>query len=403
MAVIAPPDLEIRNVEKLAAQALARIAMPPSAALVRNYIGVLQNLLDVIESGSMPTSPLCPELTNVNPSATTVVIAEQLSWLLEQIAFRINQLPERDQIEFARMFVGARHDATATTAELQFTTTGQQEVTIPAGTEVSTADGNIVFATIGDLTIPFGETTGTVEALRTVAGVTLLAPNTLIRQVDQIAYVSAVTNTVTVDSGSGEETLSEYLERARSYQRRAGRLVSAKDYEEAAFQDVLRRNGIVKMFPFISAGDFAGGNKAGYSTMIVMTSSGNAVSDDLKAQIRTLINEQGQAGQFVTLLDPQYVNFNVAANVKISGFTSQLAVIASVEANLRAFYSPKTGNFGRRILRAEVIHEIEGTDGVDRVDPVDPTGPILITPVADTVLAPYQLPRLVSVTINVVP
>ena len=96
------------------------------------------------------------------------------------------------------------------------------------------------------------------------------------------------------------------------------------------------------------------------------------------------------------------MDFSVEANVKVASFTSQQAVEKAIETNLRAFYAPRAGNFGRKISRGEIIHEIERTEGVDRVEAVNPAGPILISPVGDTTLAPYQLPRLLTVTINVV-
>jgi len=403
MALIKPPDLDIRNVEKLTAEALWRMVRPVTPELLGDVINALQDLLDRTESGTTPPEPLTSELTNLNPSAPLVAFVEAFCWLLAQIAYRINLLPVRDQIEFARLFVGDSQEATIATAELQFTTNGQTEVLIPAGTQVSTTDSQIVFETVEALTIPESVTIGTVTALRTVTGQTLLAPGTLTKALDQIAGVTGVTNPSVVDSGSEGETLAQYLERARNFQRRGTRLVSAKDFEEAVYEEVLHRNGIVKMFLFIQAGNFAAGLRAGYSTLVVMTATGNPVSASQLTQIRALLDEEAVVGQWVSVAGPQYVEFNVGANVKISSFTSEQAVRAAIQANLRALYAPKAGNFGRRILRSEIIQTIEGTDGVDRVEPVDPAGPILVTPVGDTVLAPYELPRLVNVTINIVP
>lgn len=45
---------------------------------------------------------------------------------------------------------------------------------------------------------------------------------------------------------------------------------------------------------------------------------------------------------------------------------------------------------------------IEGTPGVDRIAS-DNDGPIVQSPGADVDLAPYQLPRLGTVTLTVVP
>ena len=319
--------------------------------------------------------------------------------MLAQIARRINQLPVRDQIEFARLFGIEVRGATKATATLVFTSDGVEEVVIQEKSEVSTVDGEIIFATTEDLTIPAGETTGTVSAQRNVAGSMLLAPNTLTNLIDALPSLLSVTNPAFVDSGSEAETVEEALARARNYQRRGERLVSAQDVEDAVREEVLGGYGIVRAFPFVIAGDFSE-KHAGHTTLIVMTRTGLPVSAEQKAAISFLLT-QAIGSQFIYLLDPQYVDFEIEASVKIVGLTPQTAILSAIENNLRKFYAASAGNFGRSILRAEIIAVIEGTNGVDRIASA-PNGPILTSPVADVALAPYEIPRLGSVTLHVV-
>ena len=98
--------------------------------------------------------------------------------------------------------------------------------------------------------------------------------------------------------------------------------------------------------------------------------------------------------------------FTVEANVKLEGLVSQATVLTGIEKRLRDFYAPKKGNFGRKILRSEIIAIIEGTPGVDRIQSgVD--GPIVQSPSADLTVQPYQLPKLNpapgGVSLHVVP
>jgi hypothetical protein len=396
-SLIPAPDLDIRNEEQLAAEAIARVSGNLDVTRIDSQIESLRKLRDLVAGGTL-TTPACPELTNANPSSPHTVLLETQGWLLAQIARRINQLPVRDQIEFARLFGSTIRSATKATTTLEFISDGVEEVIIQEKTEVSTVDGEIIFATTADLTIPAGETTGTVSAQRNVTGSTLLAPNTLTHLIDDLHLLS-VTNPDFIDSGSEDETLEEALARARNYQRRGERLVSARDVEDAVREEVLDGVGIVRAFPFIKAGDFSE-KHAGYTTLVVMTRNGNAVSDETKAAIRTML-KQAIGSQFIDLLDPQYVDFNIEANVKIIGLNPQTTILAAAEANLRSFYAASSGNFGRSILRAEIIAVIEGTSGVDRIQS-DPGGPILASPVVDVALAPYQIPRLGSVTLHVV-
>ena len=55
--------------------------------------------------------------------------------------------------------------------------------------------------------------------------------------------------------------------------------------------------------------------------------------------------------------------------LKLTGLATQSATLAAVESNLRAFYAVAASNFGRAILRSEIIAIIEGTTGVDRIEP----------------------------------
>jgi len=327
---------------------------------------------------------------------------------MAQQARRVNQLPVRDQIAFANLFGIQLREATNATTRLTFTVgfvPPDTDVTIPAGTIVSSSDGAYSFTTDEDLVIAsqYGELSGAVAATRTVAGATLLSANTLTKMVDVIAFVDSVANSTAVDSGTDAETIEQALQRAVNYQRRGQRLVSARDIEDAILEDILLGAGIVKAFPFVKAGDFSALNhlKAGHTTVVVMTPAGNAVSAAVKAQITDAM-QQAIGAQFIHVIDPIFSTFSVTANIKIVGLTSENAIKAGVEKNLRDFYAAKKGNFGRAILRSEVIAIIEGTTGVDRIVS-DADGPIVDSPGADVGLAPYELPKLVNVTLTVVP
>ena len=290
MALIPAPVLDGRNDEQLAAQAIARVTGVLDAARIDADILKLTELKLLIQAGALPPA-ICPELTNANPSSPHTVLLEAFAWLCSQQQFKINQLPIRVQIEFHRLFGIELRQATAATTTLRFTSDGQNEATIPEGTEVSTADGSVVFTTDEELIIPADpeDMTGEVAATCTVAGIQLLSPNTVTEMQDVIAFVTAVTNPTGVDSGTNAETIEQALTRARNYQRRGERLVSARDLEEAILEEILLGAGIVKAFPFVMAGDFSVLNhvKAGHTTVVAMTPAGGALTDAVKRKSRT--------------------------------------------------------------------------------------------------------------------
>ena len=401
------PDLEIRNEDRLAAEAIARVSGGLTEEIVRAQIREREEMLELLAAGLIV--PICPELTNANPSAPHTVLLEAFAWLLAQMAWRINRVPQQNLIAFANLFGIEPRPATAAETILRFTIdapANADDVKIPVGTTVSDADGIYVFETVEALIVANGTPTGTARARRIVAGHTLLAPNALTEMIDSVAFVEAVTNPAAIDSGTETESLESTLQRVKRYQRRGERIVSTKDLEDAILNDALDGNGVVRAFPFVVNGQFGGGEdssffefKPGHTTVIVMTKNGGSIDSLMTARIGALL-EQAVGNQFIYIVNPVFADFNVEVNVRLNTGSPSGAIIAAVERNLRNFYAPSRQQFGRAIYRSEIIAVIEGTPGVDRIESDGIN--ILASPLADAKLREYELPRLVNVLIHVV-
>lgn len=400
------PDLEIRNEDQLAAAAIARVSGGLTEEIVRAQIREREEMLELLAAGLIV--PICPELTNANPSAPHTVLLEAFAWLLAQMAYRINQVPQQNLIAFANLFGIAPRPANFAETILRFTVDAPvgTDVSVPLETQISDAEGKYVFATAAPLTIPSGMLTGTVTARRIVAGHTLLAPNVLTETIDSIAFVEAVTNLSAIDSGTEIESLESTLQRVKRYQRRGERIVSTKDLEDAILNDALDGNGVVRAFPFVVNGQFGGGEdssffefKPGHTTVIVMTKNGGIIDEIASAKIGALL-EQAVGNQFIYVVNPVFVEFEVEADVRLNTGSPSGAIVAAVERNLRNFYSPSREQFGRAIYRSEIIAVIEGTAGVDRIE--SDGVQILTSPTADAKLREFQIPKLTGVRINVV-
>ena len=121
MSLIPTPNLDIRNEAQMAAQAIGRTAGGLTADAARGQIASLNELLLLIQGGNLPSQPLCPELTNANPSAPHTVLLEAQAWLLAQVARKINQVPQQNRIEFSRLFGIELKAAAKATTTLRFT------------------------------------------------------------------------------------------------------------------------------------------------------------------------------------------------------------------------------------------------------------------------------------------
>lgn len=115
------------------------------------------------------------ELSDRSDSNPAVAIIEACASVYDKTAYQINRWP-RAVIQKIMAICGMRLVAAApATCTQQFTLSAPQRTdsTIPAGTEVSTTDGSIVFATLADLTIAaYTSPTGTVS---TTAGSTTVS------------------------------------------------------------------------------------------------------------------------------------------------------------------------------------------------------------------------------------
>jgi uncharacterized phage protein gp47/JayE len=400
MALIPRPDLELRNEELLAAQAIARVTGALTVVDIDRQIETLRSLRAIVASGGLAPA-ICPELTNANPSSPHTVLLEAQAWLVGQLARRLNQVPDSNLIEFARLFGIELREASAAQTLLRFTVNAPlgTDVTIPSGVEVQTPGGEYVFATVASLTIPSGASSGEVEAVRNVPGKTLLAPDTLTDEVDTIGFVTGVTNPKAVDSGAEAETVSAALARARNYQKRGERLVTAQDLEDAVREEVLGGVGLARAFQFARDGDFTG-IQPGHTTLVVAGANGLPLEDEVKAEIRLLL-KQLVGNQYVYVDDPYNITFSIEASVRLSAMATASAALNEAEKRLRAFYAIEYGNFGKPILRSDIIAIVESTPGVDRlVSPV--AGPILTAPMTDSILRAHQTPALLAVTLHVI-
>lgn len=100
------------------------------------------------------------------------------------------------------------------TMEFTLSSVQNQTVTIPQGTRV-TPDGVVFFATIAPLTIPSGQTSGTVTAQSTETGAQYngYLPGQIATLVDGVPYVASVTNTTESSGGADIESDDSYRER----------------------------------------------------------------------------------------------------------------------------------------------------------------------------------------------
>ncbi len=160
-----------------------------------------------------------------------------------------------------------RIPAAAAETTLTFTlSTDGVGVVIPAGTRVTNKGETVYFATDAALSIPAGETSGTVSASCTETGESGngFAAGELNKIVDPVAYVDAVTNTTTTAGGADTEDDENFRERIHQAPEKFSNAGSYGAYEywaktaNANISDVFVTSptpGEVNIYPLLDGGE----------------------------------------------------------------------------------------------------------------------------------------------------
>ncbi|MGW0469778.1 putative baseplate assembly protein [Streptomyces coeruleorubidus] len=113
-----------------------------------------------------------PEWTDHNVSDPGVTLIETFAYLVDQLLYRLNRVPDKNYTAFLDLLGIRRFPPAAAVADVDFWLSAPQPdtVALPAGTEVTTARGEtdeaVVFTTTGELRILASELTRLVTAYR---------------------------------------------------------------------------------------------------------------------------------------------------------------------------------------------------------------------------------------------
>ena len=94
----------------------------------------------LVDEAKRKIPELCPEWTNHNLSDPGVALIELFAWMTEISLFRLNQVPEGFYTRMLNLIGFEQFPARAANAAITFWLSGApQEVTVPAGTQVTSS------------------------------------------------------------------------------------------------------------------------------------------------------------------------------------------------------------------------------------------------------------------------
>lgn len=245
---------------------------------------------------------------------------------------------------------------------LRFTLSIKLEVptVVPAGTRVTT-DGEVVFATVDDLTIPAGEISGNVEAECLTAGEigNGFVPGQISQLIDIFPYFERVENITESEGGADEESDAAFYDRMRESVETfstAGPLGGYVYYAKTAsplIVDVKATSpspGVVDVRVLLAGGELPGEEIL------------KKVSDILSAdKVRPFTDNVQVAAPEIVPYDIDFTYYTTEG-----GALSASAAAANVAAAVQGYKEWQAGKMGRDIDPSELIYRIKQT-GVKRV------------------------------------
>ncbi|MEW6209827.1 MAG: baseplate J/gp47 family protein [Acidobacteriota bacterium] len=376
-----------------------------------------QELKAMIASTGAVDAPLLPELSSARPAEAHIVLLTEIERTFTETIFRLNQIPNKVRIALLRLLGIELRTAQAATCTLQFTKTADFlsiEVTVPAGTEALTEDRRIRVATSVDLVIPAGQASGTVQARNVLEGdIGRVSIGSIGLLTDAIPGILTVTNTTALTGGINAETVEQGKIRAREEFRIGQHLGTSDDWETQIFFEELGRKGRVTAFEGY-LGDFSqAANPLGHLLLVIQGSDGLAPTEQTIADISALINSRHIAGIQVVARAPEFVEFDLLVDVKVSAGVGQAALITKAKANLATLFDPLRFAYGpaetdRFLSLSDIVGAIEAA-GPNQISVKTDQNRFAITITIDEVeyqsdvaLTIGQLPLLGDVILNVV-
>jgi predicted phage baseplate assembly protein len=207
-------------------------------------------------------------------------------------------------------------------------------------------------------------------------------PNTLTSLGRALAYIETVTNPVPANGGADRETIDEAKARAPYTIKSRDRAVTAEDYEMLALRASTqlarakcvpdRSNRGHVTLALVPKGSVAEGGRGDDLTRRLVP------SNEVMRFVKRYLDERKLVGSVLNVVKPRYkdLSLRVVLIRRTVGTSDRLR--RDIEVKLRRFLHALVGGkqgkgweFGRPVLKAELIHLVEEVPGVEGVDALD--------------------------------
>ncbi|HEY6328164.1 MAG TPA: baseplate J/gp47 family protein, partial [Blastocatellia bacterium] len=311
-------------------------------------IAVWRQVLALVQGAGINQSPLLSELQSARVADAHVVLMTGTLRPHVETRFMFNQIPNQNRIAFLQLLGVTLLPATAATCTMQFTKTDDYlnvAVLIPAGTNIVTSDQQVAVATVADLTIAAGQTSGTAGAASTTLGdIGTIAANTIGVLMSSIPGILTASNITTLTGGTNAETVQQGEIRARDQMDIGQHLGATEDYVNYILSNVLGNAGRVTPFEDYLANFVMNG--PGYLLLVVQGSDGLAPPTATLQAVQSVIAARHVAGIQVVAGQANYRQLQITASVVIAPGQNATILVNKAISNLQTLYNPLTFSYG---------------------------------------------------------
>lgn len=258
-------------------------------------------------------------------------------------------------------------------------------VVVPAGTRASTQDGEQVFETEANLTIPAGQASGSVFADCTLAGAIAnnLEAGQVSTLVDLVPSIASVTNTTKTNGGAAVEGDDRFRERVKL----APNKFSVAGSYGAYLYWILTADQTISdaaiLSPFRVQVDIYPLTSSGLPTAEILDKVRDVVT---ASRIRPLTDN-------VTVLSPTAINYSLIAEVTLYSDADVANLQDALNQAAADFATLKRSRLGQDVPRSQAIAALS-LPGVYAVS--------LVSPSVDLIVEPSQWANCINTQINIV-
>ena len=221
-----------------------------------------------------------------------------------------------------------------------------------------------------------------------------------------LSYIDTVTNPMQATGGSDREGVEEAKSRAPYTIKSRDRAVTAEDFEMLALRasTSLAR---AKCVPDRS--------NRGEITLVLIPKAETRADDltkrllpshEIMRYIKRYLDERRLVGTVVNVIKPRYKDLSLKVTLLRRTVGTSDRLRREIELKVRRFLHPLLGGkdgkgweFGRPVLKSDLVHHIEEIPGVDGVDGIDMRDELKDVTVEHVRIDDDELPFLINVTI----